>query len=93
MKAENTGQVMEKFTTILASAMLFLALVNHPANAGCLQDAATLAARTRTDQDWLRRETVMALVAEAKREALRGRETGCASTLERARTQARAAPH
>ena len=83
---------MEKFTTILAVAMLSLVAVNH-AGAGCLQDASALATRAQTDQDWLRRETVMALVTEARREALRGREAICTSTLDRARAQSRAAPH
>jgi hypothetical protein len=92
IKAESTGQVMEKFTTILAVFMLSLAAVNQPAAAGCLQDAAALAARARADQDWLRRETVMALVTEARRDAVRGREAACASTLDRARAQSRAAP-
>ena len=83
---------MEKFTTILAAAVLSLGLVNQPAVAGCLQDATVLAARARSDQDWLRRETIMALVTEAKRDALRGRETACVSVLERARVQARLLP-
>lgn len=83
---------MEKFTTILAAVGLSVAFVNQPAAAGCLQDAASLAARARGDQDWLRRETIMALVTEAKRNALRGRETACASMLERARVQARLLP-
>jgi hypothetical protein len=83
---------MEKFTTILAVAALCLVAIDQPARAGCLQDAASLAARTSGDPDWLRRETVMALVAEAKRDALRGRETACASTLRRARVQARVVP-
>jgi hypothetical protein len=84
---------MEKFTTILGIAMLSLAAVNQPAAAGCLQDAAALAVRAQGDQDWLRRETVMALVTEAKRDAARGREASCVSTLDRARAQSRAAPH
>jgi hypothetical protein len=83
---------MEKFTTILAVAMLSLALVNQ-ASAGCLQDATSLAVRAQGDQDWLRRETVIALVTEARRDALRGREAACVTTLERARTQWRAMPH
>jgi hypothetical protein len=83
---------MEKFTTILAAVGLSLTLVNQPAVAGCLQDATLLAARAQGDQDWLRRETIMALVTEAKRDALRGRETACASMLERARVQARLLP-
>ena len=91
IKTESTGQVMEKFTTILAIAMLSLVAVNQPETAGCLRDAAALATRARVDQDWLRRETVMALVTEAKRDAMRGREAACVSTLDRARAQSRAA--
>lgn len=83
---------MEKFTTILIAAMLTLTAVSQ-ASAGCLQDASALAARAQTDQDWLRRETVMALLTEARREALRGREAIYASTLDRARAQSRAVPH
>jgi hypothetical protein len=83
---------MEKFTTIVAVAMLSLGVVNQAA-AGCLQDAASLAVRTQADRDWLRRETVMALVTEARRDALRGREAACSTTLDRARAQSRAMPH
>jgi hypothetical protein len=83
---------MEKFTTILGIAILSLAVVSRPAAAGCLQDAASLAVRVQGDQDWLRRETVMALVAEAKRDAVRGREAACASTLQQARLRSRAQP-
>ena len=83
---------MEKFTTILGIAILSLTVISRPAAAGCQQDAAALAARVRIDQDWLRRETVMALVAEAKRDAVRGREAACASTLAQARVRSRAQP-
>lgn len=83
---------MEKFTTILAVAMFSLGVVNQAA-ATCLQDAALLAVRTRADPDWLRRETVMALVTEARRDALRGREAACTATLDQARAQSRTVPH
>jgi hypothetical protein len=92
IKAENTGQVMEKFTTILAIGALSLTLLTGPAAAGCLQDAASLASRAQRDQDWIRRETVLAMVVEARRDALRGREAACASALARARAQSRSAP-
>jgi hypothetical protein len=84
---------MEKFTTILSIAVLSVGLLDAPAWAGCLQDAAALASRTQADQDWIRRETVLAMLAEARRDAQRGREAACVSGLERARAQSRAAPH
>ncbi|HEX2113307.1 MAG TPA: hypothetical protein VHM01_02785 [Alphaproteobacteria bacterium] len=83
---------MEKFTTILAIGMLSAAVLGTPAAAGCLQDAAALARRTQADRDWIRRETVLAMVMEARRDALRGREAACVSALERAQAQSRAAP-
>jgi hypothetical protein len=83
---------MEKFTTILAIGMLSLAVLAEPATAGCLQDARSLASRAQGDADWLRRETVLAMVAEARRDALRGREAACVSALERAQAQSRATP-
>jgi hypothetical protein len=92
IKAENTGQVMEKFTTILAIGVLSMGLLAAPAGAGCLQDATLLATRAQGDQDWIRRETVLAMVMEARRDALRGREAACSSALRRARAQARTAP-
>jgi hypothetical protein len=84
---------MEKFTTILSIGFLSAALFAGTAGAGCLQDASVMAARTQGDQDWVRRETVLAMLAEARRDAQRGREAACASTLARARTQSRLAPH
>jgi len=84
---------MEKFTTILSIGVVSVTLFCGAAAAGCLQDAAALASRTQGDRDWIRRETVLAILAEARRDAQRGRETACASTLERARTQSRLAPH
>jgi len=83
---------MEKFTTILSIAMLSMSLLGTAAQAGCLQDAAALANRTQADQDWIRRETVLAVLAEARRDAQRGREAACVSGLERARAQSRTAP-
>ena len=84
---------MEKFTTILSIGFLSLALFCGAAKAGCLQDASALATRTQSDPDWVRRETVLAILAEARRDAQRGREAACASTLQRAQTQSRSAPH
>jgi hypothetical protein len=84
---------MEKFTTILSIGFLATVLLIGTAAAGCLQDASVLAARAQGDQDWIRRETVLAILAEARRDAQRGREAACTSTLERARTQSRLAPH
>jgi hypothetical protein len=83
---------MEKFTTILAIGMLSMAVLAGPAEAGCLQEASSLATRAQGDPDWLRRETVLAMVAEARRDARLGREAACVSALERARAQARATP-
>jgi hypothetical protein len=81
---------MEKFTTILAIGLLTagLAMVN-PAFAGCLQDVASTQSRARVDQDWVRRETVLAMLTEARRDAARGRESGCVAILEQARAQLR----
>lgn len=84
---------MEKFTTILSIGFLAAVLLGGAAMAGCLQDASALATRAQGDRDWIRRETVLAILAEARRDAQRGREAACASTLERARTQSRATPH
>ena len=84
---------MEKFTTILSIGLLAAVLLAGSAGAGCLQDASALAARTQGDQDWVRRETVLAMLAEARRDAQRGREAACASTLAQARTQSRLVPH
>jgi hypothetical protein len=79
---------MEKFTTILTIGMLFAGgFWIRPAVADCLRDLAPVEARARTDQDWLRRETVMALLTEARRDAARGREAACVTTLDRARSQ------
>lgn len=83
---------MEKFTTILAIGMLSVAALAAPAGAGCLQDVGALATRVQVDSDWLRRETVLAMVAEARREARLGREAACVTALERARAQSRATP-
>lgn len=84
---------MEKFTTILSIGLLSAVLSGGVAAAGCLQDAALLARRTQGDQDWIRRETVLAILTEARRDAQRGHEAACASSLERARVQLRLAPH
>jgi hypothetical protein len=84
---------MEKFTTILSIAFLSMGLFCGAARAGCLQDASVLAARAQGDPDWVRRETVLAILAEARRDAQRGREAACASTVQRARTQSRSVPH
>ncbi len=79
---------MEKFTTILAIGLLLTGgLLARPAVAGCLQDLPPVEARARVDQDWLRRETALALLTEARRDAARGRETACAAALDRARLQ------
>jgi hypothetical protein len=41
--------------------------------------------RARVDRDWLRRETALALLAEARRDAARDRESACVTTLDHAR--------
>ena len=69
-----------------------MAVLAGPAEAGCLQEASSLATRAQGAPDWLRRETVLALVAEARRDARLGREAACVSALERARAQSRATP-
>lgn len=85
---------MEKFTITLVIGVLSVGFAwGGPAHAGCLQDVALMAARVRTDQDWIRRETVLAMLTEARRDAMRGREDTCISALERARAQLQAAPH
>lgn len=88
IKAENPIQVMEKFTTILTIAALAIAAAwATPAAAGCLQELTQLEARLRGDQDWLRRETTLAMIVEARRDAVRGREAACITTLNQARSQ------
>jgi hypothetical protein len=74
---------MEKFTTILAIGLLLAGI--GPAAAGCLQDLAPVETRVRRDSDWLRRETAMALLVEARRDATRGREAACIAGLDQAR--------
>ena len=83
---------MEKFTTILAIGVLSMVVLAGPAAAGCLQEATALASRAQADRDWMRREIVLAMITEARRDALRGREAACASALDRARAQSSAAP-
>jgi hypothetical protein len=79
---------MEKFTTILTIGLFLTgALLARPAAAGCLQDLAPVEARARRDQDWLRRETALALLVEARRDAARGREAACVTALDHARLQ------
>jgi hypothetical protein len=83
---------MEKFTTIVTIGLLLSgALPARYAVAGCLQDLAPVEARARNDQDWLRRETALALLIEARRDATRGREAACVTALDRARSQLLAA--
>lgn len=84
---------MEKFTIIFGICVLLTGFaLGGPAMAGCLQHLPSLEARVRQDQDWLRRETVMAMLVEARREAARGREKACIIMLEQARAQLRSLP-
>lgn len=78
---------MEKFTTILAAAAVLTALGAGPVVADCAADIRSVAARAKQDSDWVRRETILALLAEARRDAARGHEAACLSTLTLARAR------
>ena len=52
-------------------------------------DWRVVVAAPEVDQDWVRRETVLAMLTEARRDAARGREAGCVAILEQALTQLR----
>jgi hypothetical protein len=93
MKAENGALVMNnltKFWTILLfGGLLSLVLPIGPAAAKCADEIAFVEALARAEGDWLRRETTLAILTEAKRDALRGREMECHASVGRARMQLR----
>lgn len=93
MKAQIAGQVMEKFTTILSPVLALAAIlvVNQPAPAaaGCLQEVSFVETQARWEPDWMRRETVLAMLIEARRDANKGREAACMVTVDKARAQLR----
>jgi hypothetical protein len=81
---------MEKFTTIVGICILATGIAGAvPAAAACLQQADFVARQVRGEPDWLRRETVLAMLIEARRDAARGHESACIATLNRARAQLR----
>jgi hypothetical protein len=83
---------MNKVNTILALLGLGLAvsaLDAGPASADCLRSMSLVQRRALGAQDWVVRETALAMLTEARREASRGAEAACLVTLEQVRTQLR----
>ena len=83
---------MDKFSTIVRICGFGMALVvtgPGPALAGCLDTMGPVQRRALGEQDWVRRETVLAMLTEARRDAIRGAEAACLATLDRARAQLR----
>lgn len=93
MKAENAPLVMNKLTkfwiVLFAGGLLGLVLPGGSAAAKCADEIPFVEAQARAEPDWLRRETTLALLTEAKRDASRGREMECRASVGQARTQLR----
>ena len=77
----------------LAAIMVTLTLgAAMPAAAGCREEINFIESQARAEEDWLKRETALAMLMEAKREASRQREDSekmCMQAVERARSQLR----
>lgn len=75
-----------------ATLALFLAVAAVPAAAGdrpgtaCLREVGFVERLARAEADWMKRETTLAALTEARREAERGREAACMAVVDKARS-------